>query len=44
MWLDFANNNVSNPGPRSVSGAPRPFTSQFLNQAAQARVGLNFKY
>ena len=44
MWLDFANNIARNPGPSLVSGAPGPFASQFQNQAALARVGLNYKY
>jgi outer membrane immunogenic protein len=44
MWLNFANNNVANAGPSSVSGLPGPFTSQFQNQAALARAGLNYKF
>jgi opacity protein-like surface antigen len=44
MWLDFANNNVTNGGPSFVSGQPGPFASQFQNQAALARVGVNYKY
>jgi len=44
LWLDFANNNVTNVGPSFVSGSPGPFTSQFQNQAALGRVGLNYKF
>ncbi len=44
MWLNFANDNVTNAGPSFVSGLAGPFISQFQNQAALARAGLNYKF
>ncbi len=44
MWLDFGNRTVTNAGPSFVTGSPGPFSSQFQNQAALARVGLNYKF
>jgi opacity protein-like surface antigen len=44
LWIEFRNDNVTVPGPSTFNLHPGPFPSQFQNQAALARLGLNYRY
>jgi outer membrane immunogenic protein len=44
LWVQFANQSVSNPGPSTFNGQVRNFTTQFQNQAALARLGVSYKF
>ncbi len=44
LWCQFAYDNVTNPGPSTFQGRPRPYHSQFQNEMALGRVGLNYKF
>ena len=44
LWVQLANDNVTNPGPSTFNGHIGPFHSQFQNEAVLGRVGLNYKF
>ena len=44
LWADLGKSSVTNPGISFVTGRAGPFVSEFQNQAATARVGVNYKF
>jgi len=44
LLVQFANDNVTVPGPSTFQGRPGPYTSQFQNEAVLARLGVNYKF
>lgn len=44
LWIQFENRDVTNPGPSKVTRVTQPFTTEFQNQMAVGRVGINYKF
>jgi outer membrane immunogenic protein len=44
LWIEFANDNVTVPGPSTFNGHVGPFPSQFQNQSVLGRVGVNYRF